>query len=139
MAFVTATDTPFPGDLSPVTTTTGSAAATPIPSWINYMAICNDTGVDYATAYTLSLRVAISTTLNQCVPKDAVSSDCVNLDTSQVTPVNGQTFDLCGPPGACANYTDIFNGVQSLLNYCNSTEGMLGGSVEIAPDVTIQI
>lgn len=102
------------------------------------MAECNDTGVDYGTAYTLLLRVAMSTTLNQCIPQEPDSEDCVNLDTSQVAPVNDQTFDLCGPPGACANYSDIFNGAQSLVYNCNGSQG-ISGSVQITPDVTIEM
>jgi hypothetical protein len=41
----------------------------------------------------------MSSNLKVCTPAANAHSTCLSFDSSQITPVNGKTYDLCGPPG----------------------------------------
>lgn len=43
--------------------------------------------------YILLSRVAMAPSLEACTPADG---RCANLDISKITPVSGQTYDICG-------------------------------------------
>lgn len=96
--------------------------------------------VDAETGYVLLGMVGNTPNLEACTPADG---SCVNLNTSVIAPVNGQTYDICGngesaTGNVCVGANIIVAAAVALDFNCN-IGGMVGGSFDIGGGVSIQL
>ena len=109
-------------------------------NWQNIAAVCSkDPIITNTDAATLLLRVAMTPDLTVCTPAANADSTCLNFDSSRITPVNGKTYDLCGPPGNCVVGEILMEAAEAIQFKCTNNANMTGGSVEITPGVTVQL
>jgi hypothetical protein len=119
-----------------------SVQASPLssPAWQNITVACNS-HVDSETGYTLLLRVAMTPNLDACVQDGPVAPGaeypCTPFNQSQITAVNGQTYDICGPLGACATFMEIVNAASALQYKCLDSHGNVGGSADIGGGMSL--
>jgi len=82
----------------------------------------------------------MSPNLEACTPTDGT---CAKLDTSEVAPVNGQTYDICGndklATGNICVGAEMILAAASTLQFNCSVGGLVGGSVDIGKGVTIRL
>jgi hypothetical protein len=81
--------------------------------------------MDSKSTYTLLLKVAMTPDLDTCTPNTflppgaqlaprAFDSGCFNLDPSEVTPVNDQTYHLRGPTKPYATFPVMLDAAIAL-------------------------
>ncbi|KAF2428962.1 hypothetical protein EJ08DRAFT_308592 [Tothia fuscella] len=111
-----------------------------VDEWQSVPVTCRDSTISNADAMILSLRVVMTPSLKVCTPDASARSKCLNFDTSQIEPVNGQTYSLCGPSGTCIAGDTLQDAIKALQFKCtNSNTNTTGGSVEVMPGITVQL
>lgn len=122
-------------------TSTASAPSTTsssAPSTASLPTTCTP-HLDSKSGCTLLLRVALTPNLKACTPADG---SCADFDASKITPVNGQTYNICGngkfsSGNMCVEAKTILAAATALQFNCSSA-GLVGGSVDVGGEVTIR-
>jgi hypothetical protein len=73
-------------------------------------------------------------------PRPAGDIDaCITLDPLNVSPINGKSYVICGPPGSCSPWANITDGAMALQFKCIDSEGNVGGRVDIGGGMFLEL